>query len=237
MNIFLNHKSQAFYITSFCFLPLFLGFLYSISVFKVAPQKQESFNLAMQQFITQAPKTQEIPKITQTPQPKPIQPQTKPKTQEMPKPIPKKPKELPSKNPAKTYKQTPPAQPSNPTATPQPHTSQMPAVSPIPTEEFVEILSFGKDNHPFLKAVKQAIDSNISYPRQARKMHIQGEVIVEFLWTKDKILKDLKVRKSSSHPILDASALKTIQKASLHFPAHTNDVHLQIPIVFMLKRF
>ncbi|MBX7491316.1 energy transducer TonB [Helicobacter turcicus] len=214
MNLFLNHKSQAFYITSFLFSLLFFGFLYSTSWFKVTPQ-QESFSLTMQQFITQS---------TQNPLLN---------TQKSIESIPKEQKDISHKKSIKTKKH-------KPKPMPQPHQSLIASsntstpTNAIPKDS-IETLTFGKDNHPFLKAVKKAIDSNVNYPRQARKMRMQGEVLVEFLWTKHRILKDLKVRKSSGYPILDENALKTIQKASSHFPTHTNNAYLQIPIVFTLR--
>lgn len=212
MNLFLNHKSQAFYITSFLFLLLFVGFLHSTSWFKVAPQQQESFNLAMQQFITQSAQNPSNTQDSIEPTPKEYEiPHKKIHKKHKPKPTPQHHKSLIASNNAQSA-------PTN--ATPK---------------DSIETLTFGKDNHPFLKAVKKAIDSNLNYPRQARKTRMQGEVLVEFLWTKHKILKDLKVYKSSGYPILDESALKTIQKASLYFPAYTSDAHLQIPIVFMLR--
>ncbi|WDL69343.1 energy transducer TonB [Helicobacter winghamensis] len=220
MKLLLNHKSQAFYCTSFLFALLFIGFLYSASWFRISPKQQNSFSLAMQQFIThstQAPQNQ-------TPNPKNS-------TQEISKEIPKESKNIPSKKHSQKQDPKPTPQHKKSPITPSNSSTQ----ENIIPKNTIETLTFGKDNHPFLRAVKKAIDSNVNYPRQARKMRIQGEVIVEFLWTKHKFLKNLKVYKSSGQPILDKSALNAIQQAALHFPQHTNDVYLQIPIVFMLR--
>lgn len=83
--------------------------------------------------------------------------------------------------------------------------------------------------------MKSAIDSHTKYPRQARKMHIQSKVVVGFLWTKQRELRDLKILKSSGHNLLDENSLHTIQKASRSFPAYTNNVRLQIPIIYQLE--
>ncbi len=217
MKLLLNHKSQAFYYTSFLFALLFIGFLYSASWFRIYPKQQDSFSLTMQQFITQAPHNQAS--------------NPKNSTQEISKEIPKKIKKNPSKKHAQKQAPKPTPQYKQSPITPSNRSIQ----ENIIPKNTIETLTFGKDNHPFLRAVKKAIDSNVNYPRQARKMRIQGEVIVEFLWTKHKILKNLKVYKSSGQPILDKSALNAIKQAALHFPQHINDVHLQIPIVFMLR--
>lgn len=227
MNLLFHHKSQAFYLTSFLFAFLLLGLLYTSEWFKVVPQNKEVFSLAMQQFTTTteqlaAPEEaiKEIPQEIPPPPPLPQKPKVHKKAQKPLKPIP----------------QQPIPQHTQPT----PHTTQHTQPPNIPTQnalpaQSVETFSLGKDEHPFLKAVKKAIDSNISYPRQARKMRMEGEVLVEFLWTKHRILKDLKVRKSSGYPLLDKNALQTIQRASLDFPQYHNDAQLQIPIVFVLN--
>ena len=81
--------------------------------------------------------------------------------------------------------------------------------------------------------MKSAIDSHTKYPRQARKMRIQSKVVVGFLWTKQRELRDLKILKSSGHNLLDEN--HTIQKASRSFPTYTNNVRLQIPIIYQLE--
>ena len=66
-------------------------------------------------------------------------------------------------------------------------------------------------------------------------MRIQGKVVVGFLWTKQRELRDLKILKSLGHNLLDENSLHTIQKASRSFPTYTNNVRLQIPIVYQLE--
>ena len=83
--------------------------------------------------------------------------------------------------------------------------------------------------------MKSAIDSHTKYPRQARKMRIQSKVVVGFLWTKQRELRDLKILKSLGHNLLDENSLHTIQKASRSFPTYTNNVRLQIPIIYQLE--
>ncbi|MDY5557116.1 TonB family protein [Helicobacter sp.] len=81
--------------------------------------------------------------------------------------------------------------------------------------------------------MKSAIDSHTKYPRQARKIRIQSKVVVGFLWTKQRELRDLKILKSLGHNLLDEN--RTIQKASRSFPAYTNNMRLQIPIIYQLE--
>lgn len=93
---------------------------------------------------------------------------------------------------------------------------------------------FGKDNNPFLIAVKKSIDQNLQYPRKARMMRTTGIVTVKFTILNNGNIKDIVVLKSSGHKILDYSALKTILKASHNFPKPKRDTTIQIPIQYKL---
>lgn len=72
-------------------------------------------------------------------------------------------------------------------------------------------------NSELLKEIKSAIDEALIYPRQARKMRMSGEVLVEFTWTKEKKLENLKILKPSKYDFLNKSALETIRIASKNF--------------------
>lgn len=211
MNLFFNHKFQAFCYTNFLFLFLLCAFLYSTSWLKI-PSQQVSLNLAIQQFTIQSE-------------------QNSLNAQETIHSNIKQQENILKKQHKKQISRDKQQSQQSSTVT----SDIKKTLTNTTFKNTTEVLSFSTDNHPFLNAVKQAIDSNINYPRQARRMRIQGEVIVEFLWTKQQVLKDLKVNKSSGYTILDEGALRIIQRASLHFPKHSNNVRLQIPILFKLK--
>ncbi len=218
MNHFLNHKSQAFYLTILCFLPLVVGLFWTTSLLQINPSaSQNSFTLSMKQFAMQSPATSSTQSIQQS--------------LENIKPIPK---DFKHKKKHKKHHQAE----SKPKPIPQTMQTQVAQASTdstnTPSQDSTHYLSYGKDDNPFLRAVKSSIDKSLDYPRKARKMRMQGEVIVGFLWTTHKQLKNLKILKSSGYDVLDENALQTIQKASVRFPAYTNNVHLQIPIVYRL---
>lgn len=230
MNILINHRYQAFYLTSFCFLPLVLLFIHSTTLFTLKPSNMDTFTLAIQQFVSATPTqpAQEIQKETPKPIRKPIEkPIAKPIEKAKEKPT-QKPIEKPVAKPIEKTEQTLKKITKQEVANSTPTTAQEKA-------PMVQSFAYGKDENPFLRAVKSAIDNAITYPRQARKMRVQGRVLVEFFWSKDKTLSNIKILQSSGHQVLDKSAVKTIKKASLRFPAHTNDVKMQIPIVFDLR--
>lgn len=101
--------------------------------------------------------------------------------------------------------------------------------------EQMQTLSYGNSDDPFLKELKTAIDRAGIYPRIARKMRLEGEIWLEFIWTKNSKLEDLKITKKSNHDILDKSALETIIKASRNFPKHHKTIKIQVPIIYKIK--
>lgn len=171
MNPTLNHKTLSFYLTSLCFLPLAIAFFALPSFLRIEPVNQESFTISMQQFIAQNIQHATTSTLTQPPK-------------EIPKPLPKERKKH-------KHKRNPAREPISPMQT-QAQTSQTSKfrattsadstnANSATTGQTIQTLSYGKDNHPFLKAVKSAINNHTKYPRQARKMRIQGKVVVGFM--------------------------------------------------------
>ncbi|CAM2881337.1 energy transducer TonB [Helicobacter burdigaliensis] len=178
---------------------------------------------------TQAPKAQEMAK------PKPIEekPIIKPIQKPIVKPIAKpKPQNKP------IVKQR--AEPKMATnEKPQPQTTEQTAQAnhtPNVSQKSSSVLTFGKNNDPFLIAIKQAIDANLDYPRKARMMRAVGVVLVEFKLLGGGGVEDIRVIKGSTHAILDNSSIKTIKKASYSFPAPKKDVIIRIPIEYNLRQ-
>ncbi|HEC1788422.1 TPA: energy transducer TonB, partial [Campylobacter lari] len=91
------------------------------------------------------------------------------------------------------------------------------------------------NNNELLKEVKQAIDKALIYPRQARKMRMSGEILLEFTWTKDKNLLNLKILKPSKYKLLNDSALETIRIASKNFPQYEKTFHIRIPLIYKIN--
>lgn len=219
---FTNHKAQAFYISVLIFAPLMFFFI-NIITHKVIRVADDKFALSMKQFIInqEAPVPVETPIIPEIIPPEPIpQPVIKPK----PKPIKKivKKKKMPSPKPVPIEEviETPPP--------PPPSTSQKKG-------EQMQNLNFSQDDNPFLRELKQAIDAARTYPRQARKMRMQGQVLISFVWLEEKFLRELKILKSSGYKILDENALQTIKTASARFPSYEKgNVRIEIPIDYRL---
>ena len=83
-----------------------------------------------------------------------------------------------------------------------------------------------------LALIKKHIQRNINYSKRARKMNIQGEVIVEFCLLKNGKIKDIKTL--SGHRLLRKSTIKAIEKASLSFPKVSKNITIKLPINYKL---
>ncbi|ARR01751.1 energy transduction protein TonB [Campylobacter vicugnae] len=209
-----SSKIQSFCLTSMLFIP-FIWF--GLNILKPIVPSISTQSISLNQII-------------QIPAPKPVEPAPKPiekiepiqkpkeiiKPKPTPKPIPAKP--VPAKaKPAKTT----------------PINSQ-----PAPAQQTQQIESFNissATNHPVLAAIKSAINKNHIYPRAAKRLKQQGEVLVEFIWTKDMQLKSLKILKASKHKALNDAAIDTITAAAKSFPKHDKTMQIQIPLVYKIN--
>ncbi|MCV3445502.1 energy transducer TonB [Campylobacter lari] len=211
-----NHKNQSFFITLFIFLPLLFVFLYAKNFLYIQHNttKEEKFNIAIKQFLQDSPKVkneqskqEKIKKIEQV-------------------------KEKPIVQPKKinTSTDTKAANRLKEEIKSQKITSQEKNIL-ITSQESISLTN----NNEFLKEVKQAIDEVLIYPRQARKMRMSGEILVEFTWTKDKNLLNLKILKPSKYKLLNDSALETIRIASKNFPQYEKTFHIRIPLIYKIN--
>ncbi|EAJ6153130.1 energy transducer TonB [Campylobacter lari] len=211
-----NHKNQSFFITLFIFLPLLFVFLYTKNFLHIQHNttKEEKFNIAIKQFLQDSPKIkneqskqEKIKKIEQVKE-KPIVQPKKINTSTDTKATNRLKEEIKS----------------------QKITSQEKNIL-INSQESISLTN----NNELLKEVKQAIDKALIYPRQARKMRMSGEILVEFTWTKDKNLLNLKILKPSKYKLLNDSALETIHIASKNFPQYEKTFHIRIPLIYKIN--
>ncbi|MCP5006784.1 MAG: energy transducer TonB [Planctomycetes bacterium] len=81
--------------------------------------------------------------------------------------------------------------------------------------------------------INKLICLNISYPGRARKMLMEGSVIVSFVVRLDGSIKDIIIKQSSGYSILDRNAIKAIKKAA-PFPSPPVEATITIPITYRL---
>ena len=81
--------------------------------------------------------------------------------------------------------------------------------------------------------INKSVHLNISYPRRARKMLMEGRVIVSFVVRLDGSIKDIIIKQSSGHSILDKNVIRAVKKA-VPFPPPPVEAKVIIPITYRL---
>lgn len=213
-NIAKSTQKQAFALTCLVFLPLLLLFVSFSKPFKIEMKGQDAISLAMAQFVASGEFV--APKLAPAPSPK----QDK-KTH-------KKERKQAINSGAQEKKETKEQEEQNLGGGAQVANAQ-------PAQ--IGTLAYGKDDNPFLREIKAAIDkaARETYPRQAVKMRLSGRVWLEFVWRTNKELKDVRILKSSGYEILDDNILKAVVRASNEFPAYEKDIRIQLPFHYNLK--
>lgn len=187
------------------------------------------------------PEPEVVPEPAPTPEPKPEpKPQTKP--QPKPKPVEKKvekpvEKKAPAPKEEKEAKPVPvPETPANATSQdPSPGVVSQTGGAPASGEAGIATLVHGETNDPFLADVKRLIESNLVYPRKARRFGKEGTALVQFTVAKDGRLSELVIHTSSGEGMLDHAALAAVTKAESLWGAPGRTVRLRLPVAFRLK--
>jgi protein TonB len=81
--------------------------------------------------------------------------------------------------------------------------------------------------------IRELVQRNISYPRIAKRMGLEGKVIISFIICSSGDVKEVEVVESSGSPILDKNAVEAVKKTS-PFPGHQLEAKVIIPILYKL---
>ena len=89
-----------------------------------------------------------------------------------------------------------------------------------------------------IKALNQALASNLRYPQAARDAQIEGKVMIRFIVDKDGFVKNPVIAKSVD-PALDKAALDAVKMLPKFKPGKTGgnyvNVYMTVPISFQLN--
>lgn len=213
-NIAKSTQKQAFALTCLVFLPLLLLFVSFSKPFKIEMKGQDTISLAMAQFVASGEFV--APKLAPAPSPK------------QDKKTLKKERKQAINSGAQEKKETKEQKEQNLGGGAQ-VTNAQPAQ--------IGTLAYGKDDNPFLREIKAAIDkaARETYPRQAVKMRLSGRVWLEFVWRTNSTLQAVRIVQSSGSQLLDRNVFKIVARASKDFPAYKDDIRIQIPIDYNLR--
>lgn len=82
--------------------------------------------------------------------------------------------------------------------------------------------------------IKDRIQKSISYPLMARKMGMEGKVIISFIVRENGEAEEMKILKSSGFSLLDKNVIETIKKI-LPFPTPPVRAELIVPVTYRLN--
>ena len=92
----------------------------------------------------------------------------------------------------------------------------------------------------YLKKLLARIHRKKHYPYRARRRHEEGEVLVSFVIGQAGEISNIRVSRSSGHPILDKAAIKTVTRVGPMSPLPAelgiNRWELAVPIAFDLRK-
>ncbi len=103
-------------------------------------------------------------------------------------------------------------------------------INPTPIKKVVNYEEDFLTNH--LHMIKKEIQKNIMYSKRARKLKIEGKVLVEFCLTKSGEIKRVKTLKG--HKLLQKSTIEAIYSASANFPKVQKTITIRVPIEYRL---
>jgi protein TonB len=93
------------------------------------------------------------------------------------------------------------------------------------------VASYLRERYDYIGKI---INRNISYPLAARKMSMEGRVVLSFVIMKDGAVRDLTIERSSGHRLLDRNAEAAV-KNSAPFAAPPAEARVVIPITYKLQ--
>jgi periplasmic protein TonB len=86
------------------------------------------------------------------------------------------------------------------------------------------------DKH--LSQIRNLINKNVHYPKRARKLSIEGIVVVKFKINENGSIENIAILEG--HKFLQNATIEAIQEASKSFPKTNKSIEIQIPIEYKL---
>ncbi len=106
-----------------------------------------------------------------------------------------------------------------------------------PKKEEIVVEAKG-DIKKYLFYVRDRLQENLAYPLMAKRLQIEGTVVVRFIIEKDGSVKEetIKIVKSSGSKILDRQAIITVKNSIPFKPPPEGRIVIEIPVVFEIIR-
>lgn len=137
--------------------------------------------------------------------------------------------------PRKTQPEVPesPLIPIPDTVAARPLPEDVPVAKTPPSSQAVNHQKAYEDEN--LGRIRTLLAQNLTYPKNARRLNLQGEVTVTFSLSPNGEPIALTVTKSSGSELLDEAACRLIQTTAPQFPKPSKTVHISVPIGYRLR--
>lgn len=114
---------------------------------------------------------------------------------------------------------------------------QTPSEQILKTEQAqqTQIAQASTPSADMLSHIRSLIQNALHYPPMARRLRIEGVVVVAFALGDNGEVKDANIITSSGNSSLDSRALQTVKELSGAYPRPQNAIDLQIPISFSIQ--
>ncbi|MFH0709430.1 MAG: energy transducer TonB [Pseudomonadota bacterium] len=236
------NKTKSF-AASFGIHATFLAILFYIATLNTVPltHGEERVVISLSDFSST---DGDINKLEQLPQPKKTLqsiPKVQPKTVEEiePLPITTTPERIATKQPTLSSEASAPlAVPQSRPSSPPPNSIDSPKPSTVSSEKELprNPISDNQIGGAALGHIRAMIENAITYPTIARKLRLEGVVLVTFILKSDGTVETAQIKSTSGSHILDKKALDTILSLSGDYPKLGKPIDFNIPIAFNLHK-
>lgn len=86
-----------------------------------------------------------------------------------------------------------------------------------------------------LGLIRTILSERLVYPKNALRLHQQGDVIVSFMLSPEKEITGLTITKSSEFELLDDAARRLIETSASEFPKPAKTVKITVPIGYKIR--
>ncbi len=86
-----------------------------------------------------------------------------------------------------------------------------------------------------LGVISSIVKQNLTYPPLARKLGMEGKMVISFLLTKDGRVEDIKIEQSTGYRLLDENAIKTVKRLEKLMLKPPVDVRIKLPVIYRLE--
>ncbi len=235
-------KTKAFFASLFIHAALFATLIhYASNEFVHMPQESKTIVVSLASY---APTMQALKEPTK-PTPKPVKKVKK--TKKVVKPQKKVVKEVPKeKTPEKVQPEpvvpseafTPPIQKAEPVTQQEIAQPEAPSVnSPLADSNLPQTHTRTTEvSNEELARIRTLIQNSLRYPAIARKLKLEGVVLISFSLSADGHVESVCILESSGSSALDKRALQTVSLLDGEYPQLSKKVDLKIPISFSLQQ-